>query len=93
MLLNFLIDAEDRFIHPNNADCYTVLSGASTAAVKEGMKAENVKPIDNFFPFLCSQIDSQIDSQFLCSQILQNLGERQNVFEKSKNEVFCNRTG
>ena len=46
-------------IHPHNADCYIVLSGAFKTAVNESMKTENVKLIDNFFPYLFSQIEIQ----------------------------------
>ena len=46
----------NRFIHPRNADCYIVLSGAFTA---NGITTENVQQIDNFFPFLFSQSEIQ----------------------------------
>ena len=59
MLFNFLADVGDSFIHPHNADGYIVLSGASTAAVKEGMKTENVKLIGNCFKILFWQIEIQ----------------------------------
>ena len=45
----FLMDVGDSFIHPHNADCYIVLSGAFTSAITGGMKTEKVKLIDNFF--------------------------------------------
>jgi len=51
-VIEFLIDVGDSFIHPHNADCYIILSGVFTAAVNETMKTENVKLIDNFFPYV-----------------------------------------
>ena len=33
--IEFLIDVGDSFIHPHNADCYIVLSGAFKAAINE----------------------------------------------------------
>ena len=40
-VIEFLIDVGDSFTHPHNADCYIIISGVFTAAVKEGMKTEN----------------------------------------------------
>ena len=58
-VIEFLIDVGDSFIHPHNADCYNVLTGTFKAAVNETIKTENVKLIDNFFPYLFSQIEVQ----------------------------------
>ena len=63
--IEFLIDIGDGFMHPHNADCYVEYEVVSSDPNHPYEHQSNIKLIDNFFPFLFSEIEIKKHGQVI----------------------------